>query len=238
MSANPPLKANELKQHFGVYGHFYDLKINTEYIPCRSVLELISHDCTPLSLNDLASYIPQLIVVMMNPGSSRPADPGYRPVRINHVSEISDTREWVPTRPDNTQYQIMRVMEANHLSFARILNLSDIVNAKSSLFIQKTEALSQYNDGHLHSIFCDERQTEFAKLTSNTTIPVLVGWGRIEGLRPLAEQALRKLTGRLLLGVPVEGGVLYSHPSPMLQKMKDRWLDEVNRQFKSIGSGF
>jgi len=231
---NLPLRATDLKQKFGVFGHFYDLRIGDECIPCRSVLELIAHDQTPLYLGHLAESTPQLITVMMNPGSSKPLDPDYIPDEIDRIEDVRRKREWVPARPDNTQYQIMRVLAANGLHHARILNLSDIRNPKSGQFMDTVHRLNGLPDGALHSIFCSERTTELTALVGGPDIPVLAGWGRNRRLRPLAEKALARLSGRKLLGLPVEDGTLFAHPSPMLQRMKDIWLSEINRQFSTI----
>lgn len=66
---------------------------------------------------------PDLMVVMMNPGSSKPLD-GIE--NNNCESEAI---------PDNTQNQIMRVMNRCNFDYARILNLSDLREPKSSVFL-------------------------------------------------------------------------------------------------------
>lgn len=57
---------------------------------------------------------PDLMVVMMNPGSSRPID------------GIEDNTKESLAIPDNTQNQIMKVMLNCNLQHARVLNLSDL----------------------------------------------------------------------------------------------------------------
>lgn len=232
------LSAQKLNQRFGVYGHFYELGIGGQRIPCRSVLELIEHDESSLDLGHMAESVPDLITVMMNPGRSRPLDPKYDPVKINCVQDVALKREWVPAHPDTTQYQIMRILAANGLHHSRILNISDIRAPKSGVFIKTIGTLQGVQGGSLHSIFCPERATELAALVGDLNIPVLAGWGRDNGLRPLAEQALKSLSGRNLLGIPIDDGVLFSHPSPMLQRMKDSWLNEVNQQFAALDNAW
>lgn len=57
---------------------------------------------------------PDLMVVMMNPGSSYPLDG----IDNNSIPSEAD--------PDTTQQQIMKVMDAALFNYARILNLSDL----------------------------------------------------------------------------------------------------------------
>lgn len=62
---------------------------------------------------------PDLMVILMNPGSSRPID------------GIDNNLIPSEATPDATQYQIMDVMDLASLDFARILNLSDIRTSDS-----------------------------------------------------------------------------------------------------------
>jgi hypothetical protein len=64
------------------------------------------------------------MVIMMNPGSSKP-----------HRWYENNTKESLAI-PDNTQSQIMKVQNCN-LQYARVLNLSDLREAKSSIFYDK-----------------------------------------------------------------------------------------------------
>lgn len=66
---------------------------------------------------------PDIMVVMMNPGSSRPIDG----IDNNKLESLAV--------PDNTQSQIMKVMLNSNLQYARILNLSDLREAKSNIFL-------------------------------------------------------------------------------------------------------
>jgi|TARA_B100002003_G_scaffold213065_1_gene210537 hypothetical protein len=61
--------ADELKKEFDVLGHFYDLHINSQKFKCRSVLEVVRKGFKKLTGQRLNA-----LVVMMNPGPSRPND--------------------------------------------------------------------------------------------------------------------------------------------------------------------
>ncbi len=88
---------------------------------------------------------PDLMVVMMNPDSSRPLDG-------NESNNIE-----AEAIPDNTQDQIMRVMKNCNFDFAQILNLSDLREAKSSVSYEKIEELQKHKISH--SIF-DKKKKE------------------------------------------------------------------------------
>lgn len=124
------LKAVDLKKEFAVFGHFYDRKFKEKIIPCREILEIISLKDIPFDFQEIQNTQPELIVIMMNPGSSKPADKEYKPNIIVRASDVSRNRHIVETIPDNAQYQIMRFMLLNGWSHARILNLSDLGSLK------------------------------------------------------------------------------------------------------------
>ncbi len=222
------LRAAELKNKFAVFGHFYQIQLGDEEIACRSVLEIIDHGLVPLDLSELAESEPDLLIVMMNPGSSRPLDKNVKPDTVSSWEDISKSRTWVTTQPDNTQYQIMRIMVALGSKHGRVLNLSDMREPKSPLMFKKSAHLAGVDGGGVHSIFSPERKTELEKLMGSEKRPVIVGWGRDEKLLPLAKQALERLDGWKIYGRPANSDkTLFAHPSPMLQKMKEQWVDEI-----------
>lgn len=70
----------------------------------------------------------------------------------------------MPTKPDDTQYQLMRLMEAFSWEHVRVLNLSDVRESDST---ELPERLSRYvrgqdNDGH--SVFSATRQAALCAL--------------------------------------------------------------------------
>ncbi|MEO5364602.1 MAG: hypothetical protein H7838_13405 [Magnetococcus sp. DMHC-8] len=223
--------AADLKKLFGVYGDFYQIELGGRFHACRSVLELIAHAATPSDLRQLAGRQPDLLVVMMNPGSSRPVLPGYQPRLVGEEGPGAQP-ERVPTRPDNTQYQIMRIMAARGWQHARVLNLSDLREPKSLQWMKSVEQLAGVAGGERHSLFCPARRLERQRLLGPVgALPVLVGWGRDARLGRLAGQCLQQLQGWRLIGVPVgDDGLYYAHPSPMLQQKKDQWLSAILAQ--------
>ncbi len=229
------LNAQILKKHFGAYGYFYDLSIGELSLSCRCSLEIVHHDITPLNLNEIYQHPIDLIVLMMNPGSSRPINSGYKPQAIFDPTLIFKHRELVPTRPDITQYQVMKIMHAKGYQHARILNLSDIRQAKSSLFLKQIVELSETTYTDKHSVFSKERKKDLDKLMGlKENTPIIAGWGRDKGLLPLAKLCLKNIDVNRIIGIPVnKERTLFAHPSPMLQSAKEKWIVDILNKISS-----
>ncbi|MEI6891955.1 MAG: hypothetical protein V5783_07265 [Pontiella sp.] len=238
------LYAAELKKRFTCYGHFYELAfMNGEMAKCRSVLEVVDSSISQEDPSAIALMIPDVVVIMMNPGSSRPKVAGH----VDEVLEYPNARnpmkkKLVLTQPDNTQYQVMRVAVSQGWKHIRVLNLSDLRDPKSVNFLQQVSVLSGMMDGHVHRLFCAERAEECARsLKRKTPTPLLLGWGQDLGLLPMVEPCLEKISGEPTCTVASEvHPKLNAHPSPMLQKKKMLWLETIIDQLnessaKSMG---
>ncbi|MEN8255736.1 MAG: hypothetical protein ABFR33_09745, partial [Verrucomicrobiota bacterium] len=122
------LYAAELKKRFTCYGHFYELvMMDGERARCRSVLEIVDTSIPQEIPSDISGMEPDVVVIMMNPGSSHPKDIYHIDGEIEYPqSNGSMRKELVLTQPDNTQYQVMRVAVAKGWRHIRVLNLSDL----------------------------------------------------------------------------------------------------------------
>ena len=227
------LYAAELKKRFVCYGHFYALQLNPEeLLKCRSVLEVVDSTVPQENPSAIWERAPDVVVVMMNPGSSHPKDASYVDEVITYPRSAAESRHkpLVLTQPDNTQYQVMRVAVQQGWHHIRVLNLSDLRDPKSGSFLQKVGALSEVKGGHLHSIFSPERTEELMQQAfgGRTDVPVMLGWGQDIGLIPLATQCLDALKGRFVVSVESDvHPLLNAHPSPMLQAKKLQWLESM-----------
>lgn len=210
------LPASELMNRFQVWGRFYQSCIAGVPEQLRSHLELFPSGWEPhRAIGEPAD----LVVVMMNPGSSKPLLGGRA------------FRDFVPTRPDNTQYQILRLIlrareSGRPWQHARVINLSDLRTPKSAELVAK---LRLYEADSRHSIFCDERKTELAMALGRAETPVLRAWGLHKALYPLAQMAHCRLAGHPELGL-CEGGTAYRHPLPQRVDLQRAWLDRVSEQ--------
>jgi hypothetical protein len=242
--------AAELKKTFQCYGHFYRLHVDgIEPQFCRSALEITSlsreavgaksdpddlfgastgavHTCA--SVNSERN-LPDAVVIMMNPGSSRPIEDGDTDSLLTMPLPDGFQKPLVLTQPDNTQYQIMRVMVSKHWKHVRVLNISDLRDPKSPSFIAKTKILANLPGGTTHSLFSNVRKNERDQmLRRNPGAPFIIGWGQDVGLIPLAKQCLDGIAGEKIITVPAGNHpVLTAHPSPMMQKKKEEWLDTI-----------
>ncbi|RLE18024.1 MAG: hypothetical protein DRJ14_04875 [Acidobacteria bacterium] len=237
------IPAEKLKQQFYCLGHFYSLVFgNGTEIPCRSLLEILRkdtfHGAVSTEITDLQS---DALVIMMNPGSSRPLDPeqGGAAVSAHEIETGLATQPLVPTVPDTTQYQIMRLMLLQNWQHVRIVNLSDLRNADSNRFVQEISLLEKLPSGAVHSIFSNARRNEWKARLSLNNGPVIAGWGQHPGLEKLAEYAVQSMAGQELTGIAVARHPLrFAHPSPRNHSHKVRWLVQMAARFRPQSASF
>ena len=219
------LKAQDLLARFAVYGRFYEMKIAGVSELLRDRLEIAPRE---RALSDIVSGEPDLLVVMMNPGASRP---------LEALWNAGQNQGFTAAQPDRTQYQIMQLMLAAQeaglpWASARILNLSDLRTPKSAVLLEKLHA---YRADDSHSLFSKSRQTECRALFERTSTPVLCAWGLNRSFAPLAKAALAAADGHSLLGLTADG-LAYRHPLPQRQDQQLQWLTQVKAQLCEIKS--
>ena len=159
---------------------------------------------------------PDLMVIMMNPGSSRAKD---------GIDNNTIESEAVP---DNTQSQIMKVMLSSGLEYARVLNLSDIREPKSNEFYKKMSELESKSIAH--SIFDNSRFEDFNDLFVPNT-PVIYGWGVSANLKPLALKAISACNISNTYGILKPNTTwAYYHPLPPIYIKQQEWVEKLSRQ--------
>ena len=229
----PFLSAAELKGHYGVFGHFYSVELASgEIVECRSVLEIADRSITPNDHSELSQRSPDAVFIMMNPGSSKPLVEVHNRIHARKIHQLAISL--VPTKPDITQYQVMRLMQYRHWRHVRVLNLSDLRSAKSPEFIKLFQRLERDVDYDSHSIFSDRRADErLAKLPKKKTTPLVLAWGMSDKLDPLIERCLSKLPQRSKINGLLEPGTTnkYRHPLPTLQRDQRVWLEKMIQHF-------
>ena len=125
-----------------------------------------------IKLKNSIKQRPDLMIIMMNPGASRPLD------------AIDNNNLESEAIPDRTQDQIMKVMTACKLEYARVLNLTDIRDPKSNQMLLKLTELDQ--QGIPHSLFDSRRRNEFDALFIKN-VPVILAWGVNKKLQKLMD---------------------------------------------------
>jgi len=226
------IPAEKLKQQYFCLGHFYRLVLeNGLEFPCRSVLEILKTDKFAGFRKKIADSHSDALVIMMNPGSSRPLSPAHedRGVAAGAIRTMELTQPLVPTVPDTTQYQVMRLMIVQNWNHVRVVNLSDLRNPNSVNFLETESHLKKIPGGSVHSIFSIERQKEWGLRLSMNRGPVIAGWGQSPRLVELAERCIQSMGRRRLFGVQAPGYPLrFAHPSPRNHAFKLQWLTDIN----------
>lgn len=214
-----------LKQKYKVLGHFYTLNApEVEPLKCRSILEITSKDLSQSPAVDA-------IFVMMNPGSSRPMDETNHIVNSDCISGM--TTRLVPTIPDTTQYQVMRVMHHSGWNRVRVLNLSDLRDSKSDSFAKRYMQLEAQAGCKVHSVFAPERSSELQNhLSRKYNAPIICAWGVSNDLTPLIERTQCLLTSESHVIGLVKAGQSgkYFHPLPPLQRQQKQWVLQILQQ--------
>ncbi len=230
------IPAHELKDKYGVFGHFYSVEVaRNKVVHCRSVLEIVEKPHAPERISVLSSRKPDAVFVMMNPGSSRPLIDVTNHIRGEAIHELIISL--VPTKPDTTQYQVMRVMHCCEWHHVRVLNLSDLRCSLSGVFFKQFKQLEEEVPFDSHSVFSSRRQHELAlKLTTHKTIPVIRAWGVSPKLDPLIERCISKIArNKTIRGLLKEGTTnKFLHPLPSLQKQKLLWVNRMVEQCQGL----
>ncbi|MES2681334.1 MAG: DUF1643 domain-containing protein [Bacteroidota bacterium] len=161
------MKKNWLQYNYEFSGLFYRAgKVN-----CRMVLDIREIGC---GLEE-----PNLIVIMMNPGGSKPEDRTYKFDKIQNAT-------FVPTQPDLTQWRVIDFMKLHGYKYARILNLSDLCeptsgNLKSQEFTDNSNFFLASEENKLFDSF-------FLKGTD-----LLIAWGSKDITKKVIANALEKI---------------------------------------------
>jgi hypothetical protein len=230
------IPAHELKDAFGVFGHFYSVEIAPKKaVECRSVLEIVEAPHVPTKASVLCDREPNAVFIMMNPGSSQPLVEADNRIGAGAIHKLQVSL--VPTKPDTTQYQVMRIMDHCRWRHVRVLNLSDIRCPKSGEFFKQFNSLEEDYSFEAHSVFSDRRTGELtSKLVRFTETLVVLAWGLSSALDPLIDRCLSRLPKKMkTLGLVREGMPnKYLHPLPSLQRQKVQWVNQMVEQCRGL----
>jgi hypothetical protein len=184
--------------NFNVNGFFYTDNYGDL---CRKYLDIIRKN------SEISK--PQLIVVMMNPGSSKP------------IGELKNN-VLIPTKPDPTQFQIMKIMDEKNIDFARVINLSDLREPRSSIFYSK---IKHDRRDSTHSIFDESREQDLNDLFVKD-VPIIFAWGVNSSLDQLTKLAVNKLNISNPLGI-LKNDNKYYHARPWSAKKQQKWINDI-----------
>lgn len=232
---------DDLLKRYSVHAHFYTLYgFDSDGVrwkkPCRSSLEITSKEKRP---QNQGKGDVDAIFVMMNPGSSKPIiDDNQQEIHAEKISSLKTTL--VRTNPDDTQFQVMRVMDDRKWGHVLVINLSDIRNASSNGskkkngdkkegFSSEYKVLEEKPKGETHSIFCVDRRDELKRQLDRVGEgPIVLAWGVGSYLKTLATDASEILSGKAISGWKKnKEDWKYYHPLPRNPKSQKDWLEEV-----------
>lgn len=226
------IPAEELKNRYDVFGHFYSVEFSrNKFVECRSVLEIVEQAQTPNKMSVLSKRTPDAVFIMMNPGSSRPLVDVKNRIAAEALHELPISL--VPTKPDTTQYQVMRLMHHCEWRHVRVLNLSDLRCSKSGEFFKQFKGLEAEASFDSHSVFSIRRKNELAlKMTTDKTIAVICAWGVSAELDPLIERCTSRITQNKTIKGLLKAGTTnkFLHPLPSLQTQKMAWVNRMVEQ--------
>ncbi len=220
------IPAKDLKKHYNVFGHFYSIYLNSkDKIDCRSVLEIVAKNTTHFNINYLSNQLAEAVFIMMNPGSSKPLGKVDNNISWNNINHLEISL--VPTKPDTTQYQVMRLMHYYNWKHVRVLNLSDLRDPKGNNFAKRYRQLENQTGFTAHSIFDSERINELnLKLKRKRSAPIICAWGVSDDLNPLIDRCIAQIGNLHLTGLLKDGNKYY-HPLPSLQRAKEEWIKKM-----------
>jgi len=220
--------AKFLKTKYSCYGHFYKLKVESNLYRARSVLEIIDFKYfSKLDLKALSIKVPDLTVIMMNPGSSKPLE-SVNLKTYDLKKELIINKDLVLTRPDNTQYQIMRIMYEKNYKHIRVINVCDLIETKSTNLVKLLAGINL----NTSSIFSSYRAQELSLYLKNIDT-VLLAWGAVKGLEKYYINALNLLESKNKIGVLIKPHY-YAHASPLMQTKKESWLNYILNNIKTV----
>jgi hypothetical protein len=224
------LGQDELNKKFDYFGAYY--KVNG--INYRDQLIITAKEVDVDAPADL-------LVVMINPGASK----GIDTTDYDENSFLDENKnEFIECIPDDTQYQISRLMLNQKWNKAIVINLFDICNVNSNDVVSRytykiNDEIKILVDHLQESIFMDERRGELDDILGQLTIeaPILLGWGTRNELlkvkRSIYNNVLEK-TARKIIGDKKEG-FQYYHPWPRDDEDKRlNWVSEISEQINNV----
>lgn len=213
--------SKELETIFSTEAAFYRLETGGQQKLCRSLATIRRINTQTSNANAL--------FVLLNPGKSMPMT-GKEPIPV--FTGGVDPQPLVSAVPDNTMYQLMRLMERMNWDYVKIINLTDMKTEKFEEHLESQRFMKQHGDSR-HSVFSIDRRNELVDYAGNSE-SIIAGWGTKSAIIPAAEEAFSSLSelGNVK-GLSYKSLPLFYHPFPWLQHKCVKWLDDMEEQLKS-----
>lgn len=215
------IPAESLKKMFDVYAHFYYAGVGNERFLMRREARIVRKG------KDQAKV--DAVIVMVNPGSCTPA--------CELVDSDKENEKLLPATPDQTQYQLMNLMDRLNWDVLKIVNLSDICEGNLDEFHAIERKFNSI--GQPHSIFQAKNESERIKLLSNDE-HLIFAWGGGATAKRLAKEFGLFDKNKPLKSYEKTKMVLHStkfyplHPRQALKVNKIKWLNDITPLFKEV----
>lgn len=228
--------ADTLKRHYSVFGEFYRLDIGQQRLLCRRRVELVHTGqgaAEPLALDIAKGSTPDAVAILMNPGGVRPSedlDGFLNSLPLTHCysrQDLTQSDTLHRLKPDNTQYQLMRLMQAMGWNHLRLVNLSDLCDANSQSFARRLADLLEQHPSLPHSIIDTARIADWQALVGDAMLAgsfAIAAWGAPSVLEPQARECIQRLPS--IIGVE-QAFPWYRFASPYRKDHKLEWLNTM-----------
>ena len=208
------IPAIKLKETFKVSAKFYYSVVKEEKFLMRREARIVRIGTEQEEID--------AVVVMVNPGSCKP----FGAVTSSSAKEA----RLMPAKPDQTQYQLMNLMERKDWNVLVIVNLSDICEGNLKNFCNIESKFKAVNLPH--SIFQDEN-VEDCRVLMSAAKHVIFAWGESTTAKRLSGQFGLFKNGRATIEYTDMKAWIHSerrfprHPRPATSLNRIIWLDTM-----------
>ncbi len=208
---------------YKVKAQFYNILVDNNEISCRRKLYITRENITYTSNIDL-------LVVMMNPGSSSPHNENEPITTIKTYDEI-DQVPFCDAVVDRTLEQLIKVMDECGFNNTLVINLSDLKSPKSDIFLKMLCTLKKDGELYYHSIFHNSRKSELNRIQRD--VPLILAYGVDKKLSRLTNlEGFKEFVSTYIVYGLKKNETLYYHPLPQSQNMKKQWVNTLISQLK------
>jgi len=216
----PLLPESFWRERFMVWAKFEKMKLFSDEVWMRPEARIVRIG----SMNTFNSKGERTnaVIVIQNPGS--------RP-----ISEVT-LGQWTQAKPDQTQLQLMRLMEIMGWNELVIVNLSDLCEGDNIEFLALLKRCEIA--GVVHSRFTDNPMSEWSSVIASAD-RLLYGWGgkkeaqvmaNAYGLLDLKEMFTIHKKHTIAVWHPVKG--YPKHPNPWRPAWCEEWCEDMVRELE------
>ncbi|MGM0898599.1 MAG: DUF1643 domain-containing protein [Bacillota bacterium] len=211
------IPAEQLKQNFSVEAKFYHTEIEDEQFLMRREARI--------RRNGVFTTQADAVIVMINPSNCAQA---------GETAKSPRDAEWISTKPNPTQYQLMNLMERQEWNLITLINLSDICEGNMGNF--KIIENKFNKAGVPHSLFQEENVPEREALLASAD-HLIFAWGSTNVAKRLASEfglfqdgAPKDSYSYAKALVASENG-FPRHPKPATVADRVNWLEKMETLF-------